>query len=198
MQIQLPIPHSGMRLLTAGALVVAAGSLMSGCSSIRSASASAVQAITPYRVEVVQGNFVSSEQVAALKPGMPREQVRSILGTPLLTDVFHSDRWDYAFSIRRQGVESIQRRLTVFFSGDTLDHVVSDEMPSEQEFVQQIDTHAKDKVKIPPLQATPEQLEKAAKANQERLAAAQKREQSTDSAAAQPAAAYPPLDTASN
>ncbi len=195
-----PYPPACMRLLTLG--LVAAGALLSGCSSIRSASASAVEKITPYHVEVVQGNFVSSEQVAALKPGMPRDQVRSILGTPLLADIFHGDRWDYVFTIRRQGVEPIQRKLTVYFKDDVLDHVVADEMPSEQEFVQRIDTHAKDKPKIPPLEATPEQLEKAVKANEERLAAARERAQtttaSTADSSATPAASYPPLDATPN
>jgi outer membrane protein assembly factor BamE len=51
----------------------------------------------------VQGNVVTSEQVARVKPGMTRAQVRDILGTPLLTDPFHADRWDYLFTIRRQG-----------------------------------------------------------------------------------------------
>ena len=62
--------------------------------------------ITPYKVEVVQGNFVSKEQVEALKPGMSRQQVRDILGTPLVTSVFHGDRWDYVFTLKRQGVRA--------------------------------------------------------------------------------------------
>ena len=61
--------------------------------------------VTPYKVEVVQGNFVSKEQVEQLKPGMSRQQVRELLGTSLLTDVFHANRWDYVFTIRRQGTD---------------------------------------------------------------------------------------------
>ena len=50
--------------------------------------------ITPYRIEIQQGNFVSQEMVSQLKPGMSKDQVRFVLGTPLITDSFHADRWD--------------------------------------------------------------------------------------------------------
>lgn len=89
----------------------------------------------PYKVEVAQGNFVSKEQVSALKPGMPRAQVMDILGTPLLVSVFHADRWEYVFTMKRQGVESKPYKLTVFFKGDLLDKVDGSDMPTEQEFV---------------------------------------------------------------
>ena len=62
-------------------------------------------ALQPYRAPVVQGNVVTREQVAVLRPGMSRIQVRDILGTPLLTSVFHADRWDYVFTLRQQGRE---------------------------------------------------------------------------------------------
>lgn len=88
----------------------------------------------PFIPEVVQGNFVSDEQRKALRPGMPREQVRDILGTPLIASLFHSDRWDYAFSIQRQGVAPQNLRLTVYFKGDVLEQVDSDVLPSEAEF----------------------------------------------------------------
>src|SRR5512133_1992463 len=90
----------------------------SGCGSFDRMSESIVSPITPYKVEVVQGNFVSREQFAALKPGMSRQQVRDILGTPLVTDVFHGDRWDYVFTLKRQGVAPQERKLAVFFKGD--------------------------------------------------------------------------------
>jgi outer membrane protein assembly factor BamE len=96
--------------------------------------------ITPYRAEVVQGNFVSREQVQALRMGMPRQAVRDILGTPLVTSLFHADRWDYAFTIRRQGAEPQQRRLSVFFRGDVLDRIEGDPLPTEAEFAAKVDT----------------------------------------------------------
>jgi outer membrane protein assembly factor BamE len=58
--------------------------------------------VTPYKVDVVQGNFISREQVEALQAGMGRQQVRDILGTPLITSLFHADRWDM-FSLQRPG-----------------------------------------------------------------------------------------------
>ena len=119
----------------------------------------ALSTVTPYKVEVVQGNFVSKEQVDALKAGMSRQQVREILGTSLLTDVFHNDRWDYVFTIRRQGVEPQQRRLTLFFKGELLERYEGDTMPSEQDFVATLDTR-KRLGKVPQLEASEEQLKK--------------------------------------
>ena len=142
-------------------LAVVAGSLSLGaCSSIGSSTRSALNSVTPYKVEVVQGNFVSKEQVEALKPGMTRQQVREILGTSLLSDVFHGNRWDYVFTIRRQGVEAQQRRLTVFFNGELLDRYEGDPMPSEEEFVAALDTRARSSGKVPKLEASEDELKK--------------------------------------
>ena len=143
--------------LLAGA--VAATLSLGACSSFNERSRGVLSAITPYKVEVVQGNFVSKEQVELLKAGMSRQQVREILGTPLLTDVFHTNRWDYVFTIRRQGVEAQQRRLTVFFNGEVLDRFEGDAMPSEQEFVAAVDARGR-AGKVPVLEATEDQLKK--------------------------------------
>jgi outer membrane protein assembly factor BamE len=146
-------------------LIAVAGAtlLLGACSSVTERTRSALYAVTPYRVEVVQGNFVSREQVDALKPGQSKQQVRELLGTSLLTDVFHADRWDYVFTIRRQGVEAQQRRLTLFFKGELLDRFQGDEMPSEQDFVAQLDAR-KHSGRIPQLEASAEQLDKVAPA----------------------------------
>jgi len=109
--------------------------------------------ITPYRPDVVQGNFVSREQSQALRLGMPRQAVRDILGTPLVTSVFHADRWDYAFTIRRQGAEPQLRRFSVLFKNDILVQLDGDPLPSEAEFAAQIDTRAAAK-KVSELKAT--------------------------------------------
>lgn len=111
----------------------------------------------PYAPEVVQGNFVSREQKQALSPGMTRAQVRDVLGTPLVTSLFHADRWDYVFTLRRQGVQSQQFRLTLGFRDDRLSEIEGDELPSEAEFVQRL-TRARPVGKLPPLQASEEQL----------------------------------------
>ena len=113
----------------------------------------------PYVPEVVQGNFVSKEQRQALRPGMQRTQVRDILGTPLIASLFHADRWDYAFSIQRQGVAPQSFRLTVYFKGDVLEQVDSDVLPSESEFAGRL-AGPKAAVKVPSLQASEEALKK--------------------------------------
>ena len=113
----------------------------------------------PYVPDVVQGNFVSREQRQYLRPGMTRAQVRDVLGTPLVTSLFHADRWDYAFSIRRQGVDPQQFRLTLYFTQDVLSSIESDELPSETEFVQRLST-ARPAGNVPTLEATEEQLQK--------------------------------------
>ncbi|MBC8056377.1 MAG: outer membrane protein assembly factor BamE [Rhizobiales bacterium] len=114
--------------------------------------------VTPYRVEVVQGNVITSEQAEAIKPGMNRAQVRDVLGSPLVADVFHVDRWDYVFTIRRQGAEPQARRIVVRFEGDAFKSIdTGGALPSEREFVASIDTF-KTSRNAPPLELTPEQL----------------------------------------
>ena len=57
--------------------------------------------LTPYRMEIQQGNYITQEMVAQLKPGLTRDQVRFVLGTPLVSDIFHEERWDYVFVRQR-------------------------------------------------------------------------------------------------
>ena len=112
-----------------------------------------------YVSEVVQGNFVSREQKEFLKPGMSRLQVREVLGTPLVASVFHEQRWDYVFTIRRQGVPAQSFSLSVWFKGDVLDRVTGDELPSETEFVTKL-VAKKSVTKVPELEAKEEDLRK--------------------------------------
>ena len=113
---------------------------LAGCESLQS-SDNFLGVITPYRVEVVQGNVVTREQAARIRPGMSRAQVRDALGSPLLTDAFHHDRWDYVFTIRRQGAEPQRRRVVLMFDGDQLKSIEGhQDLPGEREFVASIDT----------------------------------------------------------
>ena len=82
--------------------------------------------LAPYRIEIQQGNFVSQEMVAQLRRGMTREQVRFLLGTPLVTDIFHANRWDYVYLLDRPGQTPQKRRLAVFFEEDKLARVDGD------------------------------------------------------------------------
>lgn len=120
--------------------VLAAALLTAACSTYDNTSRKVANAITPYRINIVQGNFVSREAVSQLREGMTRDQVKFLLGTPLLADVFHGNRWDYVFSFRRGNTPVVQqRRYTVFFDGDKLAKFGGDELPSEYELIAEID-----------------------------------------------------------
>ncbi len=142
----------GWKMLRAATLSLALGAAaLSGCAV--------------YQHEVLQGNFISKEQAQALQPGMSRAQVRQILGTPLITDLFRADRWDYVFTMRhRKGVEPQKITLSVFFAGDTLARVEGVEnLPTNQDFVDLIGS--KKTYKTRNLEASPEQLSRFAESN---------------------------------
>ena len=109
--IRLPI---GLRQ-SLGAALCGAAVALSGCSSTSSLREYVPQIVTPYRIDIQQGNFVTLDMVEKLQAGQTREQVRFILGTPLLTDVFHANRWDYVFRSAKGWNDPEKRRLTVFF-----------------------------------------------------------------------------------
>ena len=96
-------------------------SLLAGCS--------AIQKIGPHRIDVQQGNALDPESVARLKPGLSRSQVRFLLGTPLVVDPFHNDRWDYVYVFYEAGKLVEQKRITLFFDGETLARIEGD-MPA--------------------------------------------------------------------
>lgn len=168
-----------------GALLCLAA-LLASCSVFDKASSSISSVVSPYRSDVVQGNFVSREQVEALAPGMGRQQVRDILGTPLLTSLFHSDRWEYVFTLKRPGLEVQTRKLTVYFKGDSLERFEGDEMPTESEFVASLQSH-KGKGKVPVLEASEQQLARFPVAAADSKGAAA-------GAPVAPARSYPPLE----
>lgn len=172
--------------------LAACGSSQKGMTSgLSESKLNPVNWITPYRVEIVQGNFVSKEQVELLKPGMPRTQVREVLGTPLLASVFHADRWDYVFTLKRQNAEPQALKLTVHFKNDVLDRFEGDDMPSETEFVSKLDSRRK-LGKVPVLELTDEQL----KAVEKKPAPAAAAPAAAPAPAAGPStASYPPLES---
>ncbi len=96
------------------------------CASLMSAACSIPSLPGQYKIDIQQGNVISQEAVAKLKPGMTKSQVRFALGTPLLVDVFHQDRWDYIYSIQRGGAERQQRHLSLFFADDKLSRIEGD------------------------------------------------------------------------
>jgi outer membrane protein assembly factor BamE len=86
---------------------------LAGCNPLRIFSV--------HTMEIQQGNYLTQEMVSKLQPGMTRDQVRFVLGTPLLVDIFHDNRWDYVYRRRRADSREVEeRRLSVFFDNDRL------------------------------------------------------------------------------
>lgn len=88
----------------------------------------------PYKVGVQQGNWVTKDQVALLRPGMTREQVRFALGTPTLSSALHANRWDYPYYYRSSNGKVEERVFTVLFDGGQLTSWKGDEQPDLQPF----------------------------------------------------------------
>jgi outer membrane protein assembly factor BamE len=153
----LPMSSIPMRVLSPSkrllrwcmlAIMVMVALIASGCSTkVDETQRTMMNTIfRPYVPDIVQGNFISSEQYAKLEVGMSREQVRQILGTPLLASYFHANRWDYVFEFKRLGEKiSKERRVTVFFDGDKVTKFNGDALPTEVELVAEIDNYAKQK-----------------------------------------------------
>jgi outer membrane protein assembly factor BamE len=134
--------------------LLAAAALLGGCESLQRTD-SFLGLITPYRIDIVQGNAITREQAALVRPGLTRLQVRDILGTPLIADPFHANRWDYIFSLRRPNTEVQRRSVVVHFDGDVVKSVEVPELPTEREFVASI-SRFKD-LRVPKLELTEEE-----------------------------------------
>jgi len=99
---------SRIRLLKAALYLIIGASLLvlNGC-------------VRSYRVEIQQGNVISAEQIEKITPGTSRNEVRFILGTPLIEDPFHAERWDYFYSLDPAKGELVTKyRLSVWFEND--------------------------------------------------------------------------------
>ena len=121
------------RLLFISSTLVSVLALV-GCQALQRTD-SLVGFITPYRIDIVQGNAITKEQAEALKPGLTRLQVKDLLGTPLMADPFHASRWDYIFTLRRPNAVLQRRSVVVLFDGDLVKSVEAPDLPSEREFV---------------------------------------------------------------
>ncbi len=177
-----------LHLRTASLLAALVCLVAAGCSSLPDTRQVATT-VSPYKIDVVQGNVVTREQMAALKPGMPRAAVRDVLGTPLLASVFHAQRWDYVFTLQRQGAAPQARKVTLFFKEDLLDRIEADDLPSEAEFVSTLKS-ATAKGPLPALEASEENLKK--------FPPAAKKPTPTPVAASATPTNYPPLEPAGN
>ncbi len=82
-----------------------------------------------YRADIVQGNIVEQEMIDQLKPGMSKRQVRFVMGSPLIIDPFHQERWDYFYSKKSDGKLQDRQRITLFFKDDKLNRIDGDKIP---------------------------------------------------------------------
>ena len=98
--------------------------LLAGCRDVP-----VLPSVTPHRIDIQQGNMVTQDMVEKLKPGMSRAQVRFALGTPLVADPFHPDRWDYVYLYNKAGTITEKRRLVVIFKDDRFVRTEGDKMP---------------------------------------------------------------------
>ncbi len=90
----------------------------------------ALPTIKPYKLDVQQGNVVTSKMLLQLRPGMTKSQVRFIMGTPLIQDSFHGNRWDYVYQMRESGKIIEQRRVILDFENELLKTVRGDVIAS--------------------------------------------------------------------
>ncbi len=100
--------------------------LLTGCGSW----SHPIDRISPYRIDIQQGNVITQDMLAKLKPGMTQSQVRFVLGTPLVVDPFHNNRWDYVYRYVKSGTLTEQRRITVVFENDLLKGIEGDVVPA--------------------------------------------------------------------
>ncbi|MGB2832872.1 MAG: outer membrane protein assembly factor BamE [Methylotenera sp.] len=94
------------------------------------ACGTALPTVKPFKLDVQQGNVVTSKMLLQLRPGMTKSQVRFIMGTPLVQDSFHGNRWDYVYQMREGGKLTEQRRVILDFESDLLKSVRGDVTPS--------------------------------------------------------------------
>ena len=113
------MPFFRGRLAAVGPIITLA--MVTGCSYVP-------RIVTEYRIDVQQGNVVTQEMASQLKPGLTRDQVKFVLGTPLLSDVFHAERWDYVYRLEKGRSGDVeQQRLSVFFDkNERLERVAGD------------------------------------------------------------------------
>ena len=111
--------------------------ILAGCTTVRDTADTVGDVIpsalqrTPlfYKMDVQQGNSIEQEQVNRLEPGMSKSQVQYVMGTPMLVDVFHQDRWDYYFSLHRGNGERERKHLSLYFEDDRLVRIEGDMRP---------------------------------------------------------------------
>ncbi|MTI15112.1 outer membrane protein assembly factor BamE [Sansalvadorimonas verongulae] len=118
-----------MQKLKATFALVLSATLMGGCSWFSDSNAKLLSFPGAYKIDIQQGNVITQDMVNQLRPGMTREQVRFVMGAPLLPDTYNSDRWDYIYSFQPGGKVRTQQTLSVFFRDDKLASFEGDVYP---------------------------------------------------------------------
>ncbi|WP_148716239.1 outer membrane protein assembly factor BamE [Chitinolyticbacter meiyuanensis] len=111
-----------MHIIKPTLLSLALAALLAGCGTLN--------AVPHYKLDIPQGNEVTADKADQLKVGMTRSQVRFLLGTPLLNDPFHADRWDYVYSDAKGGKLQQKKALSIFFDGDSVARWQGDTLPA--------------------------------------------------------------------
>ena len=112
-----PIRFANNETMTMRFNIILISVLLASCSSF------SVPLLTPYKMDIRQGNYVTVEMRDKLKLGMSRVQVRYVMGTPLISDAFHGNRWDYVYRLEQDYKLVEQQRLTLYFEGDSLSRI---------------------------------------------------------------------------
>ncbi|GAA5235548.1 hypothetical protein GCM10025795_38130 [Verticiella sediminum] len=137
-------PETGSHIVSSSSFIGGRRAARLACVALAAATLAACGAVDrtgrafwqPYRPNIQQGNWVTSQQIAQLRPGMTREQVRYVLGTPTLTPLFHADRWEYPYFLKPGYGQVQERHFTVYFDGDILARWDGDPQPNLQPFQQ--------------------------------------------------------------
>ena len=98
-------------------LIVLVSVLLASCGS------ASLPTLTPYKMDIRQGNLITQDMRAKIRLGMSQTQVRAALGAPLINDVYHANRWDYFYSLEQQGKQVETQRLTLYFDKNTLTRI---------------------------------------------------------------------------
>lgn len=102
--------------------------LLASCSRL---STPGLGILRPYKIDIQQGNLITPEMREKIQLGMSSAMVRSILGTPLVSDSFHANRWDYVYSLEKDGTPVGKQRLTLYFKDEHLVRIDDSHMPAE-------------------------------------------------------------------
>ncbi|HET8711630.1 MAG TPA: outer membrane protein assembly factor BamE [Spongiibacteraceae bacterium] len=114
--------RSGLSIIFRALIAVSALLSLSACSNL--------EFPWVYRIDIDQGNIITQDMVNKLRPGMTRDQVKYVMGSPLVIDPFHPDRWDYVYTLRTGKGKRTREQLTVFFKDDTLVSLSGDFLPA--------------------------------------------------------------------